>query len=85
MGKIGFKWNYDSHLSLTIAWNERLSEITSFKQLWCHCDTPQKRSKNPKLGDWARNKRSQYRMLKSGKKSLISDEKTAQLERLGFK
>ena len=51
MGKIGFKWNYDSHLSLTIAWNERFSEITSFKQQCWNCDVTQKYAKNPKLGD----------------------------------
>ena len=34
---------------------------------------------------WLIHNRSQYRLLKSGKKSSISDEKIAQFEKLGFK
>ena len=83
--KLGFQWNYDSQSSLTIFWNERFSEITSFKQQWWHCDENQKYAKNQKLGGWARHQRSQYRLLNSDKKSSISDERIAQFEKLGLK
>ena len=43
-----------------------------------------KYANNPKLGGWASYQRNQYRLLKSGKKSFISDEKIELLEKLGF-
>ena len=85
MERLGFKWNYDSQFSLTIAWNDQFSEIMKFKQHWWHCDVPQKYSKNPNLGKWTRHQIRQYRRLNSGKKYSISDEKIAQVERLEFK
>ena len=66
-------------------WNALFLDLMKLKQQWGNCDVTQKYAKNPKLGGWERHQRSQYRMLKSGKKSSISDEKIAKLERLGFK
>ena len=82
--KLGFKWSSDSQLSLPIARNEPLSDILDFKQQWGHCGVPQKYADTAKLGGWARHQRSQYRLLKSGKKSLISFEMISWLEKLGF-
>ena len=82
--KIGFKWNSVSQLTLTKACNEQLSDLLQFKQQWRHCDVTQKYAKNLKLGFWERHQRSQYRLLKIGKKSSISDERISQLEKLGF-
>ena len=55
-----------------------------FNQQWENFNVTQKCSKNPKLGGWVIHQRSQYRLLKSGKSSFISDEIIAQLENLGF-
>ena len=45
---------------------------------------PQKYTKNPNIGCWVRNQRSQCRLLKSVNNSFISDERTVQLEKLGY-
>merc|ERR1739838_616068 len=82
--KLGFKWKYEKQSTLSIVWNERLSDLLEFKQQWGHCNVPQKYAKNPKLGRWVGYQRSQYRLLKSGRESFISDERIAQLEKLGF-
>ena len=85
MGKNQSRWNSEKQPSITMAWNKHLSELMKFKQQWGHCDVPSQFDECPKLGRWATHQRSQYRLLKSGKKSSISDERVAQLEKLGFK
>ena len=78
------KWNDEKQSTLDMTWNEHLSELIKFKQLWGHCKVPKKYARNPNLGRWAIYHRSQYRLLKSGKKSSISDERIAQLEKLEY-
>ena len=78
--KIGFKWNPISQLSLTIAWDEWLSDLLDIKKQWGNCDVIQKYAKYSKLGGWARHPRNQYTLLKSGKKSSISDERIEKLK-----
>ena len=79
MVKLGFQWNYDSQLSLTMACNGLFSGLLEFKQRSRHCGVPQKYAKNPNIGVWMRYQRSQHRLLRSGKKSFISDKKVAKL------
>ena len=82
---VGFQWIYDSQLIHNTAWNERLSELLEFKQQWGHYNVPQKYAKNPKLSNWVNRQRKQYELLKSGKNSLINNERIVQLEMFGFK
>ena len=77
MEKIGFQWISDSQSIYKTTRNEKLSELLEFKQEWGHCDVPQKYANNPKLNKWVNTQRCQYRQLKSGKKSLIRDERIA--------
>ena len=79
-----FEINSDSQLALTMSWDERLSELMEFKQEWGHCDILQKYAKTSKLGKWVNNQRQQYRLLKSGKKSLINNERIVELDNVGF-
>ena len=72
-------------MTLNKASNGQLSELMKFKQQWGHCDVTKKYSRKPNIGGWERHHRSQYRLLKRGKKYSISDEKIAQVETLGFK
>ena len=76
--------NSDSQSALNMSWDERLSELMEFKQQWGHCDILQKYAKSSKLGHWVNNQRHQYRLLKSGKKSFINNERIVQLEDVGF-
>ena len=67
-----------------MAWNGPFSGLLEFKQQWAHYDIPQKYAKNPKFRVLVKHYRIQYILLNSGEKSLISDARIAQLEKLGF-
>ena len=82
--KILLQWNSDSYSSLNMDWNELFLDLIKFKQQWGHFDFPQKYAKNPKLEVWVSQQSSQYRLLKVGKKSSISDEKISKLGKLGL-
>ena len=84
LDNVGFQWTVDSQLIRKTAWNERFSELLKFKKEWGHCDFLSKYAQYPKLGNWVSDQRSQYRLLKSGKKSLINNERIVQLEDVGF-
>ena len=78
------QWNSDSYSSLNMDWNELFLDLIKFKQQWGHFDFPQKYAKNPKIEVWVSQHSTQYRLLKDGKKSSISDEKISKLGKLGF-
>ena len=82
--KLRFKCNSDSQLSITIARNERFSNIMKTKKQWRHFGVPQKYTKIPKIAKWVKHQSIHYRLLKSvgGGGSLISEERIAQLENL---
>ena len=65
--------------ALDITWKERFLDLIEFKKQWGQFDVPQRYAKNPKLGLWVIHHRSQYRLLKSGEKFLISDGKNLDL------
>ena len=75
--KIGFEWN----LSL---WQTRYDELIAFKQQYDHCKVPYNYSHNKALGVWASTQRRQYRLLRQGKPSLLTAERQAALEKIGF-
>ena len=60
------------------------SELLKFKQMWRHCNVAKKCAQCPNLVNWVRYQRRQYRLLKSGKKSFINNERIVKLEDVGF-
>ena len=56
--KLGFQCNSYSQLVITMACNEKLSELMEFKERWGHFDVPQKYNNNPNFGCWVSNHRS---------------------------
>ena len=81
---VGFQWISDSQLIHNTAWKELFSELIKFKQQWGHCAVSSKYAKNSKLGKCVSNQGQQYRLFKSGNKSLISNERIVQFEDVGF-
>ena len=77
--KLGFIW--DSHRA---AWEERLNEITVFRELHGHCNVPSKYPENPQLAIWVKCQRRQYKLFGDGKRSNMTKERIAKLSRLGF-
>ncbi|CAJ1927140.1 unnamed protein product [Cylindrotheca closterium] len=76
---IGFVW--DIHAAL---WEERLAELTEFRKQWGHCIVPSIYKGSPVLATWVKCQRRQYKNKLLGRKSNITDERIAALERLGF-
>jgi hypothetical protein len=65
---IGFEWKLQCQKEprnavSTQAFDERfdrmLLEVVAFKERECHCRIPQHYEKDPKLGVWAKNRRSE--------------------------
>ena len=55
------------------------------KQEWGHYNVPSIYDQWPNIGCWVSHHRSQYRMLKSGKKYLIINERIVKFEDFGFR
>ena len=71
-------------LALFMTWNEQPLKLMEFKQQLGQCDVTPKYAKNPNLCLFMIHYRSQYRKLKSRKKSTIRDERISQLAKIGF-
>ena len=61
-------------------WEERYQELVAFKNAHGHACVPQH---FPGLGYWVHSQRNQYRMMKQGKKSPMTNEKALKLTELG--
>ena len=71
---IGFQW----FLRGATDWCQ---ELQSYKAKHGHCNVP---TKSGKLGRWVKRQRLQYRLLKEGKPSSMTDERVRKLELIGI-
>ena len=87
---IGFEWCGDDDETLRVMWDnednfreriERFQELQCYKAKHGHCNVP---TKSGVLGRWVGYQRNQYRYLKDGKRSQITDERVQKLELIGF-
>jgi len=65
-------------------WNVRFSELQKYKQEHGDCLVPKRYPANPQLGAWVNRKREQYKLLKEGKMSHMTQDHIDSLEELGF-
>jgi len=79
---IGFTWKMQEKSS--VPWIERYEELKQYKLQKGHCEVPSKYNENPSLGWWVKRQRTQYRLLKEGKSSTMSEERIGALEFIGF-
>ena len=79
LDELGFKW------SLNVPWEETFDQLNAFKVEHGHCNVSEYDADYKKLGTWVNNQRAEYKLLKKGKKSSITDEQVAKLGELGFK
>ncbi len=76
LDKIGFTWNqYDA------VWIARFQELKKYKEANGHILVP---SSYPILGVWVGTQRKQYRLLKRGKISHMTDARAEMLNSIGF-
>ena len=65
-------------------WNLWLEELNEYKKEHGDCLVPQGYNDNPKLGSWVHNQRAEYQLMKTGKKSKITEERVEKLEAIDF-
>jgi hypothetical protein len=76
---LGFEWG--SH---SAAWEDRLRELASYRNIHGHCNVPQNCSENPKLAQWVKTQRKEYRMQAEGKITHMSLFRVQELDKLDF-
>ncbi|KAG7363857.1 helicase domain protein [Nitzschia inconspicua] len=65
-------------------WNERLEELQQFHEEHGHMLVPHVYKKNPRLSQWVKRQRYQYRLKKLGRHSTLNDQREAVLQKIGF-
>ena len=70
-----------------VTFDERVEELTDFKDRFGHCFVPRRYPENVSLGHWCNNLRHAYKLLQNGQKSSVnlSKERFERMEKLGFK
>ena len=77
---LGFVW-FQRDL---VDWYSRLEDLKQYKQQYGDCLVPNKYAENPPLGTWVMHQRAQYRKLREGKPSPMTEERVEALESIGF-
>ncbi len=81
LNAIGFVWSLRESKR---PWNEWIEELRKYKAEHGNVDVPLKYEKNVPLGAFVNNQRSEYRKLKKGDPSSMTEEKIRDLQSLGF-
>lgn len=76
---LGFVW--DSHAA---CWEERYKELYQFWREYGHSKVPKSYKKNPSLSVWVKCQRRQFKLLRAGKPSYISEDRIRMLKALDF-
>ena len=67
-----------------VDWNVRLDELRKYKEEHGDCLVPYRYPANSQLGGWVRTQREQYKLLREGKTSHMTQDRIEALEELGF-
>eukprot|EP00978_Attheya_sp_CCMP212_P042099 scaffold251082_cov40-Attheya_sp.AAC.1 len=73
---IGFQFKLYKHRH----WDVRFQELVDFKKIKGHTNVPQR---SGPLGNWVFKQRREYRLLKEGKHSTLTIERSVKLESIG--
>lgn len=65
-------------------WDEAFEELLEFKRVRGNCQVPHGFKENPSLSRWVKRQRYQFKLLKEGKASTMTDERIERLEAVGF-
>ena len=86
---IGFVWN-----SKNYQWNLMYDQLVAYKSRYGNCMVNMQQNKHPeeekdsfdikRLSYWVNNQRSQYKRLNAGKKSAMTKDRIAKLNKIGF-
>ena len=81
LNALGFVWTLRESKK---PWEEWMTELRAYKKMNGHVDVPLKYEKSLPLGAFVNNQRSEYRKLRRGEPSSMTDEKIKELESMGF-
>jgi hypothetical protein len=77
--RIGFVW--DAHSE---AWQERLYDLVMYRTEHNDCNVPTHFAPNKQLATWVKCQRRQYKLLRAGKQSTMTIDRSNTLDRMGF-
>ena len=77
---IDFQWNTRGESF----WQKHFDELVAYKREYGDVRVPRLFTKNSKLGEWVTDQRRQFRAKLEGKPTLLTDERKALLDDLGF-
>jgi len=81
LNEIGFRWGETRRSD---AWNTMYLQLQAYKALKGTTRVPRTYKENPKLGQWVRRQRREYRKLRFGETSYITPMRIARLNELQF-
>jgi len=84
---LGFDWHPPAgpNAKQEEQWRQRCRELEAYKAEFGHCRVPTKNfPSNPALGQWVNDQRRQYRLMKQGKPSSMTEERVRILSDIGF-
>jgi Helicase associated domain len=79
LNEIDFAWNAQE-----AAWTRHLNDLRLFQAENGHCHVPLNHDKYPKLGLWVKEQRRHATLLKQGKPSHMTEQRSQELNSLGF-
>lgn len=82
LNQISFHWTVDQKLH--DVWWQRYKELLEYKQKHGHLNIPMSDEETKKLANWSNNQRSQYKMMREGKSSQMTEHRARSLEKIGF-
>jgi len=65
-------------------WSERFNELVQFSKLMGHTNVPHNYPRNKPLARWVKRQRYQFRLLKEGQASTMTEKRIQTLEEIGF-
>eukprot|EP00591_Stephanopyxis_turris_P005053 CAMPEP_0195514126 /NCGR_PEP_ID=MMETSP0794_2-20130614/5601_1 /TAXON_ID=515487 /ORGANISM="Stephanopyxis turris, Strain CCMP 815" /LENGTH=384 /DNA_ID=CAMNT_0040642295 /DNA_START=179 /DNA_END=1330 /DNA_ORIENTATION=+ len=77
---LGFEWS----IRHPVNWKVRFEELQQYKVEHGNCNVPLNFPENIQLGRWVNMQRVHYKKFKEGNISLMSQERIAKLDKLGF-
>ena len=80
LNELEFSWQYKK----PGAWDERRKQLANYKNTVGDTNVPTHYKENKQLGVWVNNQRCQYRLLKQGKTSAMTEERIRSLNELEF-
>lgn len=77
---LGFIWQVRNRPE----WDHRYSELLEYREKNGDCKVPQHYKENKALGKWVAKQREQFKLLKQGKHSFLTEDRLEKLNTVGF-